>query len=140
MEKDKIFKLHYAQDFMKWLRGVGLGILFWIIIFVEISVTMIGLKFDSATTYIIHYILMIPLGILIAWIYYKSGDKINGFLLGLFMVLVGIILDMIVTVPLFIIPAGGTYITYFSELFLIAGLIESVVIVGIYDLVRKKRR
>lgn len=123
---------------MKWLRGAGLGILFWIVIFVEISVTMIGLKFGSTTTYIIHYILMIPLGVLIGWLYYKSRDKINGFLLGLFMVLVGIILDMIITVPLFIIPAGGNYLSYFTELYLIIGLIEGIIVVGIYDLVRKK--
>lgn len=123
---------------MRLLRAIGLGALFWLIIFVEISITMIGLKLDNLTTYIIHYIVMIPLAILIAWLYYKSKDKINGFLLGLIIVIVGIILDMIITIPLFVIPAGGNYLSYFSELYLIAGLIEGIIIVGIYDLARKR--
>lgn len=123
---------------MKTLRAIGLGILFWVVIFVEISITMIGLKFPDWLTYIIHYIVMIPLSILVAWLYYKSRDKINGFLLGLLIVIVGIILDMIITVPLFIIPQEGSYATYFSSLYLIAGLIEGIIIIGIYDLARKR--
>jgi len=123
---------------MKLLRAIGLGALFWFIIFVEISITMIGLKFSDLTTYIVHYIVMIPLAILIAWLYYKSRDKINGFVLGLIVTITGIILDMIITVPLFIIPAGGGYLDYFSNFYLIAGLIEGIIIVGIYDLLRKK--
>jgi len=82
---------------------------------------------------------MIPMAFFCAWLYYKSKDRLNGFLLGLIMVATGIILDMIITVPLFIMPAGGNYLTYFSEFYLIAGLIEGVFLVGIYDLARKKR-
>jgi hypothetical protein len=81
---------------------------------------------------------MIPLGIFIAWLYYKSKDKINGFLLGLFIVITGIVLDLMITVPLFIIPSGGTYISYFSEIFLIIGFIEAVIIIGIYDFFKKR--
>lgn len=123
---------------MKTLRAIGLGALFWLLIFIEISITMIGLKFSNSLTYIIHYILMVPLALFCAWLYYKSKDKVNGFLLGLCMVLVGIILDCIITVPLFIMPAGGNYAVYFSEFYLIAGLLEGVFLVGIYDLIRKK--
>ena len=71
-------------------------------------------------------------------LYYKSKDKVNGFLLGVFIVVVGIVLDMIITVPLFIIPADGSYATYFSGIYLILGLIEGVLVVGAYDLARKK--
>jgi hypothetical protein len=123
---------------MKYLRAIGIGVLFWLIIFIEISITMIGLKFSNTLVYIIHYIVMIPLGIFIAWLYYKSKDKINGFLLGLFIVITGIVLDLMITVPLFIIPSGGTYISYFSEIFLIIGFIEAVIIIGIYDFFKKR--
>jgi len=123
---------------MKLLRAIGVGALLWILIFVEISVTMLGLRLSNVATYIIHYFLMVPMALFCAWLYYKSKDKVNGFLLGLFMVAVGIILDMIITVPLFIIPAGGSYVSYFSEFYLILGLIEGVVLVGIYDLARRK--
>ena len=123
---------------MKLLRALGVAVLLWILIFIEISVTMFGLKLSNTATYVIHYILMAPMALFLAWLYYKSKDKVNGFLLGIFMVLVGIILDMIITAPLFIIPAGGSYVSYFSELYLILGLIEGVVLVGIYDLARRK--
>lgn len=81
---------------------------------------------------------MIPIALLCAWLYYKSQDKINGFLLGLYLVIVGIILDCIITVPLFIIPQGGNYLLYFSEFYLIAGLVEGILLVGIYDLAKRK--
>ena len=117
---------------MRFLRAIGIGALFWLIIFVEISITMIGLAFSDLTTYIIHYILMIPLSILCAWLYYKSGDKTNGFALGLLVVLVGVVLDMIITIPLFIIPQGGSYGSYFSNYYLLAGLLEGIVLIGLY--------
>ena len=123
---------------MRWLRVIGLGALFWLIIFVEISITMIGLGFSESTVYAIHYAIMIPLGILVAWLYYKSKDKVNGFLIGLAMVLVGVVLDLAITVPFFVIPAGGNYVTYFSSLYLWIGFLEGIVVIGIYDLMRKK--
>lgn len=96
---------------------------------------MIGLKFSDVVIWIVHYILLVPIVVFCAWLYYKSGDKVNGFLLGLIMLIVGIILDVIITVPLF---NNMNYASYFSNLYMLAGFLESVVIVGIYDLVRKK--
>jgi hypothetical protein len=113
---------------MKALKLIEAGILLWVLIFAEISITMIGLKFSNLVSYIIHYIVLIPLALLCAKFYYKSKDKINGFLLGFFIVLIGIILDCLITVPLFIMPAGGNYMTYFSQFYLIVGLIEGVVL------------
>jgi len=46
---------------MNILRAAGIGALFWLIIFVEISITMIGLKFPDWMTYLVHYVVMIPL-------------------------------------------------------------------------------
>ena len=122
---------------MKTLRAILLGALIWLLIFVEISITMIGLKLSDLTVWIIHYILLIPIAIFCARFYYKSSDKVNGFLLGLVMLIVGIILDMTTTIPLFIIPQGGGYSTYFSNVYMLIGFLELVLIVGIYDLVKK---
>src|SRR3989344_4200673 len=123
---------------MKFLRAIGIGALFWILIFIEISITMIGLKLSDSIVYIIHYIFMIPLIIFCARLYYKSKDKTNGFLLGLFIVVVGIILDMIITVPLFIVPAGGSYASYLSNTYLITGFIEGILVTGIYGLAKRR--
>lgn len=120
---------------MKSLRAILLGALIWVLIFVEISITMIGLKLSELTSYIIHYIFLIPMGIFCAWLYYKSKDKINGFLLGVIFLLVGVILEVIITIPMFI---KGDYVGYFSSYYLWIGMIELVLVVGIYDLIIKK--
>jgi len=117
---------------MKWLRAILTGALLWILIFIEISVVQIGLNITGLTGQIIHYILLIPLTILAAFIYYKSKDKINGFLLGIVMMVVGLVLDLIITAPLF------TGYGFFADIYLWIGMIEAVVIIGIYDLARKK--
>lgn len=122
---------------MKTLRAIVLGILLWIFIFVEISITMIGLKLNETTIWIIHFILLIPFAILCAWLYYKSKDRLNGFALGLIFLIIGIILDMIITVPMFIMPQGGNYATYFTNIYMIVGFIELVVVVGLYGLLKK---
>lgn len=51
------------------------------------------------------------------------------------MLIVGIILDLIITVPMF---NNFDYAGYYSNLYMLVGFLESVVIVGIYDLARKK--
>lgn len=123
---------------MKTLRALSIGALVWVLIFIEISITMIGLKFSETTVWVAHYFVLIPIAILCSWLYYKSKDSINGFVLGIVFLIVGIVLDMIVTVPLFIIPQGGGYGTYFSNIFMLSGFLELIVLVGIYDLLRRK--
>ena len=123
---------------MKALRAILVGVLLWILIFIEISITMIGLKLSDLAVWIIHYILLIPFAILCAWIYYKKKNKLNGFLFGISILIVGIILDLIITVPLFIITQGGSYTDYLSNIYLLIGFVELIIITGIYSLLRKK--
>ncbi len=58
---------------------------------------------------------LIPAGLFGAHIYYRKGYKTNGFKLGLAMFFVAICLDVLITVPLFIMPHGGNYITFFTD-------------------------
>lgn len=123
---------------MKILKAVLLGLLLWVLVFVEISITMIGLKLSEINVWLIHYIALIPFTILCAWLYYKKKDKTNGFLLGLVILIIGIILDIIITVPLFIMPQDGGYQDYFLNVYLLIGFIELIVITSVYDLIRKR--
>jgi hypothetical protein len=118
---------------MRTWRAIGLGVLVWAAIFIEISITMIGLKLANPTAWIIHYIFLIPLMIFVSWIYYSSKSRTNGFLLGIVILIVGIIFDMIITVPFFV----KSYLTYFSNWYMIVGFMETIVIVGLYDLWRR---
>ncbi|OGJ20849.1 hypothetical protein A3K73_07305 [Candidatus Pacearchaeota archaeon RBG_13_36_9] len=120
---------------MNILRVILAGILLWVLIFVEISIFQIGLQITGVTGSVIHYILLIPIGVFCAWFYYRGKDKTNGFLLGLVMLIVGTILDLVVTMPLFL---EGDYIGFYSDPFLLVGFLVAVVVVGTYDLARKR--
>lgn len=58
---------------------------------------------------------LIPAAILGARIYYQKGYNTNGFVLGTFMFLVAMVLDVCITVPLFIFPIGGNHFTFFGN-------------------------
>lgn len=58
---------------------------------------------------------VIPTALLGAFIYYKSGYQTHGLRLGTFMFIIAMILDAIITVPLFIMPAGGNHLTFFTD-------------------------
>ena len=62
-------------------------------------------------------VVIIPASILGAYYYYRKGHHANGFLLGASMFLITMILDALITVPLFVIPAGGDHISFFSDPF-----------------------
>lgn len=120
---------------MRILRAISVGILLWVLIFVEISIFKMVLQVTEVIGNIIHYILLIPMGILCAWIYYKSKDKTNGFLIGLVMLIVGTVLDLVITIPLFM---KWDYLGFYSDLYLWAGFLIALIVVGVYDLARKK--
>ena len=81
---------------------------------------------------------LIPSVILGAKYYYKTGADTHGFKLGVFMFLVTICFDALITVPIFIIPAGGSYLTFFADAwFWFIGL-EYILVVGIYAAFRIK--
>jgi hypothetical protein len=118
---------------MKWKRAIGLGVVLWLLIFVWWSVLMFS-GITESMQYIFNYILLIPGAILVAWLYYRSNDKVNGFLLGLVMLLTGAILDILITIPFF----TGSYVEFYTSPLMWIGFLETVLIVGLFDLVKKK--
>lgn len=81
--------------------------------------------------------ILIPAAALGAHIYYRKGYQTNGFVLGLCMFIVTILLDAVITVPLFIMPYGGNYISFFIDpvFWLIA--VEYISVVAAYWQVEK---
>jgi hypothetical protein len=82
-----------------------------------------------------NYVLMlaiIPAALIGAHLYYRRGYKTNGFVLGAAMFLGAMILDACITVPVFIIPNGGDYLSFFGDpgFWLIA--VEYISIVAAY--------
>ncbi len=58
---------------------------------------------------------IIPAAYAGAYLYYRRGYKTHGFLLGTVLFSSAIILDAIITVPVFIIPFGGNHLTFFGD-------------------------
>jgi len=75
---------------------------------------------------------IMPAAYLGAHTYYKRGHTTHGTTLGLAMFSGAIILDAIITVPFFIIPNGGTHLSFFSDPgFWLIG-VEYMTVVAVY--------
>ncbi|NET33945.1 MAG: DUF5367 domain-containing protein [Cyanothece sp. SIO1E1] len=78
-----------------------------------------------------------PAAIFGAFLYYRRGHETNGILLGAFLFLLTIVLDALITVPLFVIPAGGNHLSFFGDPgFWLIG-VEYVLVVAAYWQVHK---
>ena len=80
---------------------------------------------------------LIPSAALGAHIYYRNGHKTNGFVLGASMFLVTMILDALITVPVFIVPYGGDHISFFTNLGFWLIAVEYVSVVAAYWQIEK---
>ena len=126
---------------MKILRAILLGILLWVLIFVEISVFVIGLGLTGVLQYAIHYIFLTIFTALGASIYYRTKDKLNGFVLGIFWLLVGNVLDLIITIPMFTAKnyetLAAAYSGFYSDIYLWLGFLIVIIVAGVYGLAKK---
>lgn len=114
------------------------GALIWVLIFFEVSILMFGFKLQAgATYYTLHYILSAIITAGASWLYF-SRKKIEaglqeGLLVGLVFVVTGIVLDALITVPLFV----KSYSFFFDKMLLI-GLIEGIVVTGIIGKIKER--
>ena len=103
---------------MRHLRAIGIGIIIWI---VGVSVYNVSfyipiLENASQQANMGLFIVVIPLVWFGARQYYRKDSDTNGYWVGLTFFLVAAILDALITVPLFIIPNGGSYYEFFMDL------------------------
>lgn len=121
---------------MNWKRGILTGILFWVLIFFEVSILMFGFSLQAGTLYyIIHFIVLILLVLISALIYFqkaKPGWK-QGLFLGIIYIIVGIILDSIITIPLFM----KLDYSFLIRSDILIGYIETIVLCVIFGAIRK---
>lgn len=80
---------------------------------------------------------IVPAAVIGARFYLRRNFNANGLQLGLLMFGMAILLDATITVPVFIIPAGGNHLQFFSDpLFWLIGLIYVTSVVGYTKLKR----
>ena len=87
----------------------------FVIIFYTASYTIPFISNAELQANIVLCLVLIPCARAGARYYYKNGDHTSGFLLGVVMVVIAMILDSLITVPVFIIPGGGSHLTFFSD-------------------------
>jgi riboflavin transporter FmnP len=92
---------------MKLLRAIGLGALLWVLIFFEVSILIFGfgLNAPNPVYYTLHFIFASLFVIVISLFYFHTRKIKKGFLQGLLLgvvfVITSIILDSVITIPLF---------------------------------------
>ena len=110
-------------------RGLLFGLLFWIFVFVAVSILIFlpWVKDSALRVNIIWYIIEIPIVLILAKWYFKQRKPTikEGFLVGLVVLITGSVLDAIITVPLFI---GGDYGKFFGDWMLYIGYAELLIL------------
>lgn len=98
-------------------RAITSGLIIWILgVASFIASFFIPIMGDpELQANIVLMIAIIPCTILGARFYYKKGHTTHGLKLGVFLFLIAIVLDAIITVPVFIMPEGGNHLEFFTE-------------------------
>lgn len=105
-------------------RALGFAVLLWIIIFGVISVLMFAPWFRDSEmrVNIFWYVLAVPIVLLWAKAYFKMDEPTakKGLFLGLIALVVGTILDAVITVPFFV----KDYALFFGDWTMYIGYVE----------------
>jgi len=126
---------------MNILKGIWTGALLWVLIFFEVSILMFGFKLSASNGvgyYAVHYFFVIFLVLLCSFIYFKGelGGLKQGIAVGLTWLIIGLILDLVITIPLFI---GFDKIGNFYNVGMIIGMLEGVVLTVLFGLIFGKK-
>ena len=116
---------------MNYKRALGFGALLWVFVFILWSIIAFlpWLKDIMWLQYVIWYVVEIPLVLLLAKWYFKQ-DKPNlkkGVVLGVIGLIVAAVLDLVITVPLFI----GSYSQFYGQWMLWVGFVLVLVLTAI---------
>lgn len=124
------------------IRAILVGALIWLLIFSTFSVLsyLPNIKNSALQQFLIVAPLAILFTLLGAYIFYKNGNKTNGFIIGLIIVTTTLILDVLITVPFTIIPNQGNYHSFFTSKFLWILVAEVVTIVYFYWVLKIKTK
>jgi hypothetical protein len=103
---------------MKTKRAIVIGFVIWMIAILCYTVagsiaTSQQLEHLPGT---VLFIVVMPLVWFGTKYYYKKDNKTNGYWVGQTMLLTAAALDALITVPVFIIPMGGSYYSFFTAL------------------------
>ena len=120
---------------MKIMKPILYGAILWVLIFFEVSILMFGFGLKGILYYIIHYILAVILVEITTLLYFKKG-KANfkkGIIVGVIFSITGIVLDSVITVPLFV----KDYSLMFGDIGLWIGMLLGIITAGVVGAIKK---
>ena len=123
---------------MKITKAILYGAILWVLIFFEVSILMFGFGLEEgASYYISHYILAVILVAIVTTLYFRKekADFKKGIKVGLIFAITGILLDAIITVPLFV----KDYSLMFGDTGLWIGILLGILTAGVVGAVKKAK-
>lgn len=119
---------------MKIKRAIIIGILIW-----SIGITLYSLSYvlpilenPETQANLVLFIAVMPLVWLGCRFYYKKDSQTHGYLVGLTLLLIAVVLDALITVPFLVIPKGGSHYSFFTELEFWIIAIEFLLVATLY--------
>lgn len=102
---------------MKTFRAIllGIGIWFFAVAFYTLSFQFPILEDPEQQANLVLLAVVMPLVWLGSHMYYTKDSATHGFKIGQVFFLTAAILDALITVPLFIIPNGGSHLAFFTD-------------------------
>lgn len=119
---------------MKTSRLLFTGLLMWLSIFtvftalVMLPVTKNSLSLQNTLL----VVFVAPIVLACTAIYYKTGANAHGIIVGFLFTAISLCLDALITLPLIIIPSGGSYQAFYSSTILWVVVVESITLVFLY--------
>jgi hypothetical protein len=119
---------------MKLKRAILLGIVIWVIgiLFYSISYAIPILEDLDKQANIVLFVVVMPLVWFGCYFYYKKDNKTHGLKVGQTLLLTAVALDALITVPLFVIPKGGSHYSFFTSLDFWIIAFEFLVVAALY--------
>ncbi|WP_106144830.1 DUF5367 family protein [Flagellimonas meridianipacifica] len=103
---------------MKTLRTISIGTLIWIlgVSLYTLSFYVPIMKNAELQANLILFVMVMPLVWMGCRLYYRDNREAHGLLLGLVFFGISAALDALITVPMLIVPNGGSYQSFFIDL------------------------
>ena len=123
---------------MKTTRAILLGIVIWLIaiLFYSISYVIPILEDQDIQADVVLFVVVMPLVWLACSFYYKKDTKTHGLKVGQILLLTAVALDALITVPLFVIPNGGSHYSFFTSAGFWIIAFEFLIVASLYYYVR----
>jgi len=133
----KIWCIVILMNMKEMKRAVLYGALLWVLIFFEVSILMFGIGLKNDPYYVIHYMFAVLLVAIVTALYFKKrkANFEKGVLAGVVFAITGILLDLVITVPLFV----RDYSLMFLDFMLWAGIVLGIITAGIVGAIKEKK-